>query len=609
MSKPTYTLPITGDAPNKSVSAAQHESAVESFAFDVARLSGGNGVLQLENSDFDSNGRMTLTEGDLLYRVIAFPQEVSGARRVVRIPEGFGWTGIIVPPETNISTRCLVRSSDTSGTPGENDAAPSTFIVPRDRAVSVKNVDGVTSATDEWPLSLTRGQSRLSSLLAGREPVVFDDFVRHDTESALGLWSSGWRWHNSSNFRILGEAAVLSDDATTNTRYYARSGHILTDHIWQITVEAEGDFNCGWTIRSPDTEFGANPRLYCRFYKSDGEPFFRLSYGESGSSDSAATLLGEAEWPDPGTGKFVFSGIVDGRDLEFYANGELIFRHTITEAQDDALGNNFGINANFGSEGAFRRVEVYRLRDKPPDWPKIFAHRMVVSAPFGTDTWDGRDPENCISALERLPRGIGIEVDIRASSDGDFVLMHDETVDRTTNGTGTVSAMTTAALTALRVKGIGGRNVPTFQELLSLLEDRPDIPEILVDYKAGGITAALDELQQAPQSVYDRCLFFVSSLSDAQTARAYDANVRICVGSRDEENIGELEDLVAAGVEMILTSPADNGYNNNRSIIPTYQAEGIRAGASTTRWHWTMRNVVEDGADHLLADYPLGTYG
>ncbi|MDT7828799.1 glycerophosphodiester phosphodiesterase family protein [Pricia sp. S334] len=52
-----------------------------------------------------------------------------------------------------------------------------------------------------------------------------------------------------------------------------------------------------------------------------------------------------------------------------------------------------------------------------------------------------RHPENSLAAVQESIRlGIDIiEIDLRMSKDGKFVLMHDSTVDRTTNGTGSVS--------------------------------------------------------------------------------------------------------------------------------------------------------------------------
>ena len=67
-----------------------------------------------------------------------------------------------------------------------------------------------------------------------------------------------------------------------------------------------------------------------------------------------------------------------------------------------------------------------------------------------------------------------IELDVMRTSDGQLVLMHDTSVDRTTNGTGSVASKTLAQIKALRLKrGLGGAQaavtdlqVPTLKEAL-----------------------------------------------------------------------------------------------------------------------------------------------
>ncbi|MBT2688895.1 glycerophosphodiester phosphodiesterase [Bacillus sp. ISL-47] len=65
---------------------------------------------------------------------------------------------------------------------------------------------------------------------------------------------------------------------------------------------------------------------------------------------------------------------------------------------------------------------------------KIFAHRGV----------SGHYPENTMAAFQAaLEAGAdGIELDVQIAKDGKLVIIHDETVDRTTNGTGCIKDLT-----------------------------------------------------------------------------------------------------------------------------------------------------------------------
>lgn len=85
-------------------------------------------------------------------------------------------------------------------------------------------------------------------------------------------------------------------------------------------------------------------------------------------------------------------------------------------------------------------------------------------------------PENSIAAIENCIR-LGadmVEIDVRNTADGALVLMHDTTIDRTTNGSGKVSDISFDALRALKLRqGAGGAKaalteaqVPTLEEAL-----------------------------------------------------------------------------------------------------------------------------------------------
>jgi len=100
-------------------------------------------------------------------------------------------------------------------------------------------------------------------------------------------------------------------------------------------------------------------------------------------------------------------------------------------------------------------------------------------------------PENSLKAIEKCIRlGVDmVEIDVRRTKDGQLILMHDETVDRTTNGTGRVSEMTLAEINQLRLKSYGGgkkayiteHSVPTLQEALALAKGK-----VLVNLDAKG---------------------------------------------------------------------------------------------------------------------------
>jgi glycerophosphoryl diester phosphodiesterase len=91
-------------------------------------------------------------------------------------------------------------------------------------------------------------------------------------------------------------------------------------------------------------------------------------------------------------------------------------------------------------------------------YPRIVAHRGGGSLA----------PENTLGAI-RLGASMGfkgVEFDVMLAGDGTPVVIHDETVDRTTNGKGSVPAMTYAELSALTIQE--KEKIPSYEEAARL---------------------------------------------------------------------------------------------------------------------------------------------
>jgi glycerophosphoryl diester phosphodiesterase len=109
-------------------------------------------------------------------------------------------------------------------------------------------------------------------------------------------------------------------------------------------------------------------------------------------------------------------------------------------------------------------------------------------------------PENTLPGFRyALDLGLSaVEFDIRMTSDGHLVVIHDATVDRTTNGTGDVSSFTLAEIQALDARSIHTEwpepcTVPTFSDVLDVVQV---LPELLVEIK-GDAPERLDRIVPA----------------------------------------------------------------------------------------------------------------
>lgn len=112
--------------------------------------------------------------------------------------------------------------------------------------------------------------------------------------------------------------------------------------------------------------------------------------------------------------------------------------------------------------------------------PEKAGRTVMVMAHRGC--WEGGGPEVSVAAI-RACEAIGpdmVEIDVQRTRDGQLILMHDETVDRMTDGKGLIAEMTAAQIRALRLRARDGgpaapltdEHVPTLEEGLKAAKGR-----------------------------------------------------------------------------------------------------------------------------------------
>ncbi len=175
-----------------------------------------------------------------------------------------------------------------------------------------------------------------------------------------------------------------------------------------------------------------------------------------------------------------------------------------------------------------------------------------------------------------------IELDVRRTTDGHLVLMHDDSVDRTTTGTGRVDALTFQQVRALRLLDVTGVmtafRVPTLAEALAwadgravlMLDVKSDVPypEIIAAVRAAGAE--------------NRIVVIVYALEDHETVvrLAPDLNV-----SASLETVADAETLLAAGaagrVDLSRTIAFVGVGQADPEVVRRMHAAGIRVQMGT----------------------------
>lgn len=219
-------------------------------------------------------------------------------------------------------------------------------------------------------------------------------------------------------------------------------------------------------------------------------------------------------------------------------------------------------------------------------------------------------PENTLAAFRlAIEEGVDfIEADIQLTADGVPVLMHDAEVDRTTNGSGALAALTLEQVRTLDA-GIrfspdyAGEPVPTLEEFLTLLGPAPTRAFIeLKGVWASERTVAVLEMLRA-QQLAGRVVLASFELPVLETVRQAAPEYATILLTRElsEEVLGTALTLRVSAVCARETLFADAP-----EFLSTIQAAGIGAIAYTlnTPEQWDL--AAELGIDFFVTDDTAG---
>ena len=103
----------------------------------------------------------------------------------------------------------------------------------------------------------------------------------------------------------------------------------------------------------------------------------------------------------------------------------------------------------------------------------------------------GFEPENTLISFQKaLEMQVdGIELDVHCTCDGEIVVIHDEKIDRTTNGTGAVNTLSLLELKKFRINGI--HEIPTLKEVFDLVNKKCFIN---IELKGNGTAKSVVEI-------------------------------------------------------------------------------------------------------------------
>jgi glycerophosphoryl diester phosphodiesterase len=212
-------------------------------------------------------------------------------------------------------------------------------------------------------------------------------------------------------------------------------------------------------------------------------------------------------------------------------------------------------------------------------------------------------PENTLAAFREAIR-LGahmIEFDVHFSNDSALVVIHDATVDRTTDGIGKVADLTAAQLKALdagswKNTAFAGEKIPTLREVLVIMP----LNVWLNIHLKGGAELGRKVARVVTEQNRQNQAFLACGYQAAQAARQVDSEIMICNMERQDDTETYVANTIAMNAGFIqLKGPVSV---SQPSLILRLQQAGIHINYYGTNDADELHNLFAQGIEFPLVD-------
>jgi glycerophosphoryl diester phosphodiesterase len=215
----------------------------------------------------------------------------------------------------------------------------------------------------------------------------------------------------------------------------------------------------------------------------------------------------------------------------------------------------------------------------------------------------GIHPENTLTAfLAAADEGAQMcELDVQATRDGAVVVMHDETVDRTTNGHGAVAQLTLGEIQRLDAGAkfdarFSGERIPTLDEVMTALRGKLGLN---IEIKEGAVERQVCDLMRARDALTTS---MVSSFEwkALEAVRAIDPAIRVALLA--EKNPAALLDAAVA-MRAYAVNPRYDMVD--AAFCREAHGRGLQVLVWTVDAPAAMRILIDAGVDGIMTNYPV----
>ncbi|MBX2842123.1 MAG: hypothetical protein KTR26_10140 [Flammeovirgaceae bacterium] len=232
----------------------------------------------------------------------------------------------------------------------------------------------------------------------------------------------------------------------------------------------------------------------------------------------------------------------------------------------------------------------------------------------------GHAPENTLAAFTTAldMQSDVIELDIHLSKDGEVVVIHDESVERTTNGFGLVKDLTLSELKGLDAgewfgSDYKGENIPTLKESLELIKGSA---KVLIEIKTGRDGFIYTNIEKKTIEIVnnlealDWCVIQSFEPYYLQTARKYNKEIEIQRLLFSDYSpfpfFSDTEFKAGDFVEYEVGYTAINPYFMSLTAgkVNTLHERGFKTNPYTVNKEDEMKKLIAMGVDGIITNYP-----
>jgi glycerophosphoryl diester phosphodiesterase len=212
----------------------------------------------------------------------------------------------------------------------------------------------------------------------------------------------------------------------------------------------------------------------------------------------------------------------------------------------------------------------------------------------------GYEPENTLKSFQKALdlNADGIELDVNLSSDGHIIVMHDETIDRMTNGKGLVNTLSLPELKSFLIDG--QYEIPTLNEVFDLIDKKCLIN---IELKGAGTSAKVVSLieKYISDKNWNYQHFIISSFQWNYLEEVHNLNSNIAIGVLTEENI-DTALTFAEGIKAKAINPDYQLLNleNTKKI----QEHGFLVLPWTVNKAEDIQKIKSYNVDGIISDFP-----